>query len=119
MRLTHTVWGALACLTALPACAGDAVLNWTPPTTYTDGTPLPAAEIKNYRIAYGQTAGGPYGTSVTVAGTATTTTVANLAKGTWYFVAYTVASNGLESAASPQVTKSVLGTVPPNAPILR
>lgn len=108
----------LAC-TPLAAVAGDAVLNWTPPTTYTDGTPLPAAEITSYRISYGQTAGGPYGTTVTVAGTATTTTITNLAKGTWYFVARTVASNGLESATSAQVAKTVLGTAAPNPPVLR
>jgi hypothetical protein len=104
---------------AMGANAGEATLSWTPPTSYVDGSALPASEITSYKIYYGQTNGGPYASSVTVAGSFTSAVISGLAAGTWYFVATTVASNGQESAFSAQVSKTVVNTAKPNPPVLR
>ena len=99
--------------------AGDAIVSWTYPTTYEDGTVLPIAEITDVTIYYGQTAAGPYTATKVVVPPATTTTITNLAKGTWYFTATVTSTNGLDSAQSIVVNKSVLGTSKPKAPTLR
>jgi len=109
----------LASLFSLNAFAGDAILSWTFPTTYEDGTSLPVSEITEVTIYYGQTPTGPYTTNKVVPAPATSTTITNLAKGTWYFTATITATNGLESAQSLTVNKAVLGSSKPKAPTLR
>lgn len=98
------------------AFAGDALLSWDPPTQYEDGTALPLSEISYYKIYYGNSSGGPYASSITVPGTATTATISNLAKGMWYFVATTVATNGMESALSTEGSKEVKSNARPKPP---
>jgi len=106
-------------LIATPAMAGEATVSWTAPTQYEDGSSLPTNQIQSYKVYYGQTSGGPYGFSITVGGGLTTATITDLTAGTWYFVATTVATNGLESALSNQVAKTVVSTSKPRAPVLR
>ncbi len=38
---------------SLAYAGGKATATWTAPTTYTDGTPLPATDIKEYRVYEG------------------------------------------------------------------
>jgi hypothetical protein len=97
------------------AIAGQAVASWTTPTTYTDLTALPASQIASYNVYYGTTSGGPYTNVVNISGANNTTTIANLAVGTWYFVATVVATNGLESAYSNQASKVILSSAKPSA----
>ena len=97
--------------------AGDVTVGWTPPTQYQDGSPLPANEIQNYIIYWG-TDGVTYPNQQTVAGDQTSLLLTDLAPGTYYLVARTVATNGISSANSNQVSKQVLTDSPPNAPII-
>lgn len=96
--------------------AGDALLSWTLPTTYEDGTPLPVSEISGTVIYYGTTAGGPYPNTVVIGAPATTATVPNLTKGNWYFVATCIATNNLESIKSNEVVKAIASSSRPKAP---
>lgn len=109
----------LSSMLSVNAIAGDAILSWSYPTTYEDGTPITMAEFTAVTIYYGQTSTGPYTTKQVVTPPATTVTITNLAKGTWYFTATVTATNGLESAQSLIVNKSVLGSSKPKAPVLR
>ena len=82
-----------------------ATLSWIPPTTYTDGTPLPPIEIVSYNVYYGRTSGGPYTSRVNIPGTATSAIVNFVVGGTWYFVVTAVDSAGLESSYSDEGVK--------------
>lgn len=110
------IYGVLLFLASFSAYAGDAIVTWDPPTQYEDSTTILAGEIQNYKVYYGQSDGGPYGFVVTVPGSVTTTTITGLAKGTWYFVATAITSNGLESSYSNQAAKAVSGTSKPKPP---
>lgn len=116
MKLKAIILGSILSLNAF---AGDAIVSWTYPTTYEDGTALPISELTEVTIYYGQTATGPYTANKVVAPPATTTTITNLAKGAWYFTATVTSTNGLESVQSIIVNKSVLGSSKPKAPTLR
>jgi hypothetical protein len=109
----------IASMFSLNVFAGDAIVSWTYPTTYEDGTSLPVSEVTDVTIYYGQSSTGPYSSKVVVNPPATSTIITNLAKGTWYFTATITATNGLESAQSIIVNKSVLGNSKPKAPTLR
>lgn len=98
------------------AFAADVTVSWDTPTQYEDSTALPANEISSYKIYYGQTSNGPYTYQVAVPGNINTVTITNLAKGNWYFVATTIATNGLESAYSVQVSKTILNSSKPRPP---
>ena len=102
-------------LASSAAMAGQAVATWTTPTTYTDMSALPASQIASYNVYYGTTSGGPYTNVVNISGANNSTTIANLAVGTWYFVATVVSTNGLESAYSNQASKVILSSAKPSA----
>jgi hypothetical protein len=89
------------------AVVGSFTLNWTAPTTRSDGTPLSLADIGGYRVYYG-TVPGSYPDQVTVnSGTAQSATIGNLAAGTDYYLVMTTLDNaGLESGYSPEVRKT-------------
>lgn len=103
-------------LVSSPAWGNTASLAWDPPTQYEDGTALPLAEISYYKIYYGTASGGPYSSSITVPASATSASVSNLARGTWYFVATTVATNGLESVFSTEASKDIKSNSRPKPP---
>ncbi len=87
---------------------GNFSVRWTAPTARSDGSPLSLSDIDGYRIYYG-TSRGNYPQQVNLTnGSATSTTVKNLAVGTYYLRMTTYDSAGRESARSPEVTKSVL-----------
>jgi hypothetical protein len=105
---------ALACLasTSYAQAANQAILTWTAPTTYSDGTPLPASGLgfKVYR--------GLQGATKTVIASPTSTTYTDttgLASGTTvcYQVSATLA--GQESALSTEACKT-FPALAPSAP---
>jgi hypothetical protein len=76
-----------------------ATLNWTAPTTRTDGTPLSPSEIASFNIfdAIGIETSNQIGT---VAGNITTFTTGSLVTGTHNFTVVVVDTTGHMSAAS-------------------
>ena len=79
------------------------ILSWTPPTQNTDGSPL--IDLAGYNIYYGLLKGDyPNKISIDNPGIATFV-VENLTPNTYYFVATSVNSSGIESDYSNVVTK--------------
>jgi hypothetical protein len=89
---------------AAAAATGSATLSWTPPTTNADGSLL--TDLAGFRIYYG-TSSSNLSQSLTVADkTATSGTVTGLGTGTWYFDLKAYTTSGVESSASPVVSKT-------------
>jgi len=103
---------ALALLPSL-ALAGTVTLNWTAPTTRTDGTTL--TNLASYNIYRASSAAGLATATklATVAAPALTYTDASAPGGqTWYYAATAVDSNGLESAQTNPVSAAVPAAKP-------
>jgi len=84
---------------------GSATLSWTPPTENTNGTAL--TDLAGTRIHYG-TSAASLGNVVQVSGAGQSSyTIGNLATGTWYFATTAYATDGMESALSSVVSKSI------------
>jgi len=84
---------------------GSATLSWHAPTTRTDGTPL--TNLAGYRIRYG-TANGSYPNQLTIPnGGLTSAVVENLPPATYYFVISAYDLQGMESANSSPVSKTI------------
>lgn len=83
---------------------GSATLNWTAPTTNTDGTAL--TNLSGYKIYYG-TSASSLSNSVSVSLGLSSYMISNLASGTWYFAITAVNSSGIESALSSVVSKTI------------
>ena len=84
---------------------GSVSLSWTPPVARADSSALAMSEIAGYTVRYGKSAGN-YPTSLNVnGGSSTSTTIRNLALGTYYMVVATRDSDGRVSAPSTMVTK--------------
>ena len=112
-----TLCGAVAFLAmaavVAQAVAPSAVVSWSPPTTYTDNSELPASAIKSYTVEWRRTAGGPLVGSQTVAAPNTTATIP-VACGVYVFdVTVTV---DLTSAASSGVNFDSQVKCTPNPP---
>lgn len=52
--MKRTLLAAALLLATFAAVAGTITMNWTTPTTYADGTAIPAGDLTGYRLAYGQ-----------------------------------------------------------------
>lgn len=90
---------------AAPAATGSATLTWTPPTTNSDGSQL--TDLAGFRIYYGNSESS-LSKSITIDDkTATSGTVGSLGTGTWYFNVKSYTLSGVESAASPVVSKAI------------
>ena len=88
-----------------PVTSGTATLNWTAPTTNTDGSAL--TDLAGYHIHYG-TSPSSLSTVIDIASPATLSyTLASLASGTWYFAVSAYTTSGLESALSSTGSKAV------------
>ena len=88
--------------------AGEAIINWTPPTQREDGTPVSISEIAEYHIYYGKDQGDYQETKVVSGGGALGGTVSGLdSGGTWYFVVTAVDTEGRESLYSKEVVKEL------------
>lgn len=108
------------------AGAADITVLWTNPTTRTDGSALPAAQLRGTRIDYGTCAstsppafGSKQGEVLAPAGV-TTVIIPDLVPGVYCAVAYARAINPTdstiqESAASNAATKTIVAA-PPSPP---
>jgi len=84
---------------------GAATVNWTIPTTNTDGSTL--TDLSGYRVVYG-TSSNQLDQSVAITNASLTTyTVSNLTSGQWYFAVFAVAASGTESDISNAGTKTI------------
>lgn len=82
-------------------------LTWVAPVARSDGSPLSLADIDGFRVYYG-TSAGSYPNIVDVTdGSQTSVTIAGVIAGTYHVVMTTYDTNGLESAYSPELIKTV------------
>jgi len=87
------------------ASSGNAVLSWTAPTTFTNGSALTG--LAGYTITYG-TSPSALTQSVTLnSASANTYTVSGLAAGTWYFSITANTNDGEQSAATSPVSLTI------------
>ena len=85
----------------------SAALSWNAPDTRENGDLLRMADLTGYVISYGQ---DPENLTETIRiGDSDTMqfTVTDLADGTWFFTVQVEDGNGLVSAPSPQVSKTI------------
>lgn len=94
--------------------ANQAVLEWTPPTTYSDGTPIDAATPLSYGVYQGLR-GQPKTKVATVTGR-TTTITAGLANGTDVCWQLSTIANGQESVDRSNEACKAFPMPPANAP---
>lgn len=88
---------------------GTAELNWAPPTTNEDGTPLD--DLAGYRIYYGTASPLDKGTSQSVdVGNSKSVTLSGFSTGTYFFAATAYDASGNESGLSEEVSKVFAGT---------
>jgi hypothetical protein len=84
---------------------GSTTLSWTPPTQYTDGSPL--NDLAGYKVYWG-TSQGDYSNSVTLANPGLATyVVGQLTPARWYFVVTAYSATGLESGHSNAFSKTI------------
>jgi hypothetical protein len=109
-------------VSAVTPATPSAVANWTAPTTYTDNTALPANQLAQYTVSYGNASGGPYTNTISVLPVngvvPTTVTITGLTVGTWYFIVTATATNNMVSANSNEVSKTIVTTAAPNPPTI-
>jgi len=74
---------------------GSATLNWTAPTKNTDGTTL--TDLAGFKVLYGTSSTALNNVTSINDAKATTTTIAALGQGTWYFTMRAVNTKGAES----------------------
>ncbi len=87
---------------------GSVLLSWNTPVARSNGEALAMSEIEGYTLYYGNTA-GIYPDSVSINDAYTTsTTIAELPPGTYYFVVTARDTAGRESGYSNMTTKPVL-----------
>ena len=97
---------ALFSVTVVVLADKSVTLTWSAPTEYSDGSPL--EDLAGYKIFYGPAEGDyPHEILIDNAGL-TTYVVENLLPGTWYFVAKSFNSTGVESDFSNAVSKEAL-----------
>jgi len=92
--------------TTTSTTTGSAALTWTAPTQNTDGSAL--VDLAGYAIYFGTSATSLGNRIVVSSAAATNYTVANLAKGTYYFALAAYTSTGIESALSSIGSKTIL-----------
>lgn len=85
---------------------GSATLNWTAPSTRTDGSSISLSEIDHYRIIYGEEP-EVLGQEVEVPADSTSYSFEALTTGTWYFQIQVVDTSGLNSTFSEVVSISI------------
>ena len=88
-----------------PTTTKSVTLSWVAPTLNTDGTIL--NDLAGYYVNYGTSATALNQTATVTGATSTTTTIANLAPGTYYFSVTAYSSAGTESLPSPTVSTTI------------
>lgn len=92
-------------ITVAPAPTRSVTLNWTAPTSNTDGSAL--TDLAGYRVSYGN-ASKSYQTTVSVPNAgATSVVLEGLAPGTWYFAIRSYTNAGVDSAYSSEINASL------------
>jgi hypothetical protein len=82
-------------ITVAPAATKNVTLRWSPPTTYTDGSPL--TDLAGFTVFYG-TASHQYSESIRLSDpTMNTIVLEGLQSGTWYFSIKASNAAGVES----------------------
>ena len=88
-------------ITVAPSSSKSVTLNWTAPSTNTDGTAL--SDLAGYTVFYGM-ASRAYSASIKLSGAAASSVVIEgLAAGTWYFSIKSTNVTGVESDYSGEV----------------
>lgn len=90
-----------------PQAMNRAVLSWTAPTQYTDGTALNDADLAGFRIYHGQSESS-LAPVAEVDGEEFSMTIEDLATGTHYFAVTAVTISGVESSFSAIGSKRVM-----------
>lgn len=103
-NLTSNASYTLSCSRPITG-TGSAMLEWSKPTTNTDGSPI--TNLAGFRILYGTSATALTQTVQVATPSATTFTVANLNAGTWYFAVRAYNSAGGESVNSNVDSKTI------------
>jgi len=84
---------------------GTAVVNWTAPTTNTDGSAL--TDLAGFRVVYGRSQTALDQTAEVNNAGLTTYTVTELASGQWFFAVHAVNSRGTQSDISNIASKTI------------
>jgi len=92
-------------VTVKAATKGSATVDWVPPTTDTKGDKL--TDLAGIRIYYGNSPANLAQMVQVASATATSTTIGNLAAGTWYFGSVAYTTTGVESAMSAIVNTAI------------
>src|SRR6516165_2705815 len=92
-------------VTVKTATNGSATVDWVPPTTDTKGDKL--TDLAGIRIYYGNSPANLAQMVQVASATATSTTIGNLAAGTWYFGSVAYTTTGVESAMSAIVNTAI------------
>jgi hypothetical protein len=88
-----------------PATTGSAILTWTPPTHYTDGSPLTG--LVGFKLYWGTTS-GVYSRQLAINNPLTRTwTLNDLPAGRWFFAVSALDVSGSESAKSNEASKLI------------
>lgn len=100
---------ALAAVAVSFAAGTSAKLSWIAPTTYSDNTPLPVADISSYTITWGPTGvvSGPAGSTTVPAGTLATSVSVPCGS-----TAFTIAVTTTATAKYPNTTSGPTSPVP-------
>jgi hypothetical protein len=92
-------------IAVLQATTGSAMIQWTAPTTNTDGSTL--TDLAGYRVAYGRASDNLDQSAELTNPSVTSYTIENLTSGQWFFAVYAVNSDGLESDISNIASKTI------------
>lgn len=92
---------------AEPEVTGTATLNWVAPATREDGESLAMGELDSYIVHYGQDAADLSSTVAIADGSTMQYTIDKLSPGEWFFSIQVVDTNGLISAPSALVSKTI------------
>ena len=84
---------------------GSSTVTWTKPTKNSDGSTL--SNLSGYKVVFGNSASALNQSKSISDPNATSTTIAALASGTWYFAVRAVNSSNVESDNSSVVSKTI------------
>jgi hypothetical protein len=84
---------------------GSSTVYWTKPTKNSDGTTL--TNLAGYKVVFGNSASNLNQSKSISDPNATSTTIAALGSGTWYFAVRAVNSSNVESSNSTVVSKTI------------
>lgn len=109
--LASLAFFASAALLAQAIPPPSAILTWTAPTTYSDGTAIPATVAITYNVYQGLTATTLVKVATGVTGLTNTITT-GLSDGVTYFWSITAVAGGLDGAQSNVGTKAFAAVAP-------